>query len=1094
MMQSLDDLNDKMNYLKAQRGLRHIQQQGDDVPITMASLHRLRANKEAIYKADIEAYKKVLDNKKAIGPMPKAIINGLGTDPSSGSSHLQGAEVMALKIVTTKLQQDHKIMVAQLKQMDDDKKQREAQIEKDIQQRIDTAVQQQWEKTVQEALQVQLKMFFDANVKPTINQLVDDKSKDVAAKSHQWNSGVDQKVQSLSRDVSELQSKHAVETDSIKSLSEQVLKLDVALNNDKVGLLVQVKNLDKRCDRLLGPDSPAIANITNILNTQKQNLDKFIKESAAENSQSRITQSQIENQILKVIDPVTKRLDNFEPSVNEKLQQFTKASEKQLSLVKVGLVKRIDTLKADFEKERIQNFQDKVDRAKQDGIEMDSRIDTDKKARDIAIKGIREELSKKLASLNARISAIDNAEDKMVRKDILVELSTLKESLSEIKNNHNTTVPKNLVQELSSLKARTSSLESAQGESVRGDLKLLEKRVAVVEKSQEKTARADHEREMLKLKTQIPTTGKPSATLKLSDDLIEKVENLETRMSTVENGIPLQVSAQIQTLNNFVEGVNSGLEEAELAIHACKTDIGSLKVELPQMFTNNLLPFETRTNERLQKMNDTMASQGDDVRKLQSNQSAHEDDISKLQSTQSSHGVEISKLQSTQSSHRVDILKLQSTQSSHGVEISKLHSTQSSHGDDIAELQTVRSAYNGDITRLQTTQPHVQSRQDLSSHNNSPVNSPSLTAFESQIKTLSEEVQKVRQEFNTKISALDAEGMQKLQGQFDIINVAYQSLEHRYQNLNTAELHGMMVQQLQQMYPNAPAFLDQLKVNQTQIQDLVQRVHRVEQHFDSDSGDFHQAREQIKKLTAALHMIGSNVTALQSDVQALERNVQVNPSKGSSNNDTTYQDIQSALEKEVNDRKDAVAGIRSDLMITKNKIYTTRHDIDKRIDEGQKEMQKIAESVARVDNETVDNHERISQVGDEIGQVHARVIRAEEDINKYIKRVDDDVERFTSTLDKSILHVDEKVNKISERVGEVKRFSLDMNKRLPSLDELIGWKDRIINTAGAAPIIVAKQFILTEFLETLNDNLGVPVQHMNLDQLKVNPFERKNSG
>jgi predicted nucleic acid-binding Zn-ribbon protein len=1060
IMQSLDDLNDKMNYVKAQQGLRHVRQQGENVPITMAGLHKMRANKEAIYKADIEAYKKVLDIRKVTGPMPKTIMNGPGTDQSSGSSNTQGAEVMALKIVMNKLKQDHKNMVAQLKQMDDDKKLREAQVEKDIQQRIDAAVQQQVEQKVQEALRLQLKTFSDANVEPTIKQLVDDQSKDMAAKFNQWTSGVALKVQSLSQDVSKLQTKHAVQTDSNKSLCEQVSKLDVALNNDKDGLLIQVKDIGNRCDQLLQSDSLTITDITTRLNTQKQSLEKFIKESAAENSQYRISHSQIQDHIVKAIGSVTKRLEALEPIVDEKLQQVATTAEKRLSQAITGLTKRIDALKAEFEKERTQNFQDKVDRATQDGIEKDYRLDADKKVRDIAIKGVREEFSKKLTSLDARISAIDQAQDKMARKDLLVELSTLKGNLSEIKSSYDTTVPKDLVQELSSLKARTSSLETAQDKSVQDDLKTLEKRVAAVEDSQDKIARADHDRGISKLKT-----GMPTATLESSDDLIKKVTNLETRMSTVENGIPLQVSTQIQNLNDFVEGVNSGLEEVEVAIHACKTDISSLKIELPGMFTSNLLPFQTRTNERLQKMNDTMSSHGEV--------------IGKLVTTVSSQGGDIGKLQSTQSSQGGDIGKLKSTQSSHGDDISKLQTIQSSHGDDIAELQTVRSTYNGDTTKLQMTQPHVQaqqSRQDLSSRNNSRVNSPSLTGFESQIKNLSAEVQKVRQEVNIKISALDTEGIQKLQGQFDIINMAYQSLEHRYQNLNTAELHGMMVHQLQQMYPSAPAFLDQLKANHIQIQDLAQRARRVEQHFDPNSGDFHQT---IKKLTGELHAINSSVTALQGDVQA-------NPFKASSNNDTAYQDIQSALEKEANDRKEVVAAVRSDLRDTENKIYTTRHDLTKRIDEGQKEMQKIAENVARVDNDTVDNQERV-------GQVHSRVIRAEEDINKHAKRIDD-VERNINTLDKGVLQVDGKANKLSERVSEVERSSLDINKRLPSLDELISWKDRIINTAGAAPIIVAKQFILAEFLETLNDNLGVPVQHMNLDQLKVNPFEQNNSG
>jgi chromosome segregation ATPase len=243
----------------------------------------------------------------------------------------------------------------------------------------------------------------------------------------------------------------------------------------------------------------------------------------------------------------------------------------------------------------------------------------------------------------------------------------------------------------------------------------------------------------------------------------------------------------------------------------------------------------------------------------------------------------------------------------------------------------------------------------------------------------------------------------------------------------------------------------------------------------------------------ALQVIGSDVTALQGNVKALERKFQANPFKSSSNNESTYQDVQSTLEKEVNDRKQAVAALRSDLTNTENKIYVTRHNLDKRIDEGQKEAIEVAKRVDRVEDDNVEIHERIGRVGEETCQIHSRVVRAEEDISKhaiYIERLELD----TGALDKRVLQAEVHAKDISRRLTNEEGFSSDVKKRLPDLDELIGWKDRIIDGAGACPIIVAKQLILTEFLETLNDNLGVPVQHMNLDQLKTNPFERNSSG
>jgi chromosome segregation ATPase len=1135
-MQGLEDLNDKMNYVKAQQGLRHVRQQGEHGPVTMASLHKMRANKEAIYKAEIEAYKKVLENKNVTGSGHKAITNGPCIAPSSGSAITQSAEVLALQIVTKQLQQDHRTVAAQLKQLNDDKTLQEAQMEKSMQQRIDTAVQQQLQQKVQEAVRDQLKSLLDTNVKTAIDQLLEEKSKDMAAEFRQQSSVVSLEVQSLSSDVSALQTKLAVETDLHKTISDQVAKIDVAHINTENELLSQLKALDQRCNKFLRFDSSEITSLSTKVNNQKQDLDKLMKEIAAGNSQSRIFQSQIEDHISTAIGPITRRLDAFEPSVDEKLEHVTKIAEKttdkQVRQAESILKNRIDTLE-----EQNQNLQEKVDRATQD-------VDADKKARDIAIKGVREEFSKKLASLDSRISTTDKGQDKSVRKDLLRELSALRERLSGIESSHDTTVRK--VKQLSS---------QTREKSVQNDLTNLEKRVGVVESSQDKTVRVDLEKEISKLKGRMPSPGKPSTTLQLSDNFVEKVSNIEARMATLENGSPSQVSTQFQTLKDFVEGLNSGLEEVELAIHGCKTDINALKIDLPQMFANNLLPFQTRTNEQIQKINDTIShheefigklgstvsSQGDGLERLVITVSSHKDDLGKLSATISSQGDDLRKLVTTVSSQgdvlgklvatvssqedglgnlvatvsskEDDLGRLVATVSSQGDDLQKLQTTQLSYEDKIRALQTVQYAHDGELSKLQNAQLHTQAqqaRQDLSSRNSPRVNSPSFTGFESQIKTLSAEVQKMRQEVNNKISTSDTEAIQKLHGQLDIIKHAYQSLEHRYENINTAELHGMMVQQLQQMYPSAPAFLDQLRVNQAQVQDLVQRIHKIEEHFHADSGGSHSARESIQNMTGTLRMIensitglqgevqalqviGSEVTALQSNVHALERKFQANPFKSSYNNESAYQDIQSTLEKEVNDRKQAVAALRSDLTTIENKIYVTRHNLDKRIDEGQKETIEVAKRVDRVVDDNVELQERIGRVGEETNQVNSRVVRAEEDISKHAKRIES-LDMDTGALDKRFLQAEVHAKDISRRFANEEAFSSDVKKRLPDLDELIGWKDRIIDGAGACPIIVAKQLILTEFLETLNDNLGVPVQHMNLDQLKTNPFERKSSG
>ncbi|KAF2785707.1 hypothetical protein K505DRAFT_380724 [Melanomma pulvis-pyrius CBS 109.77] len=360
-----------------------------------------------------------------------------------------------------------------------------------------------------------------------------------------------------------------------------------------------------------------------------------------------------------------------------------------------------------------------------------------------------------------------------------------------------------------------------------------------------------------------------------------------------------------------------------------------------------------------------------------------------------------------------------------------------------------------------------------SSHSNSRVNSPQPSVTD--IKDLSAEIDGLRDELRTKTSLFV--GVQGLFGHFAIIKRAVQSLEHRYENINTADLHAQMVNQLQKMYPNAPAFLEQLKGMQDLVNDNVQRISKIEGNWEPLVKALERALEENEELRG----MKTAWESFHDNLQALEQKVTAYTSDG---NPSEYMQALSSLQKDIVAGKrtqlefqTALAAERKDRMQANESLFANNTTLKKLLDESQTKTDELTKSVDQIGTETTELGDSIHRAKEEAKQFHKSVAQVVKDISKqnsYIKGIQDDM----GMVDRRVLELSETILLLS-----------GVEKRLSAVDnEVFIMKGEVLQMMTGCRFVLGTQHKMSQFLEDINKNMEHPLEDMNLDAMRQNPF------
>ncbi|KAF2660257.1 hypothetical protein K491DRAFT_712028 [Lophiostoma macrostomum CBS 122681] len=101
----------------------------------------------------------------------------------------------------------------------------------------------------------------------------------------------------------------------------------------------------------------------------------------------------------------------------------------------------------------------------------------------------------------------------------------------------------------------------------------------------------------------------------------------------------------------------------------------------------------------------------------------------------------------------------------------------------------------------------------------------------------------------------------KLTANNNAVVMAIQSLENRYDNINTGELHQSMVYQIQEMYPDAPNFLAKLKNMEKAVEEQHQIVAGLQEHGTAARGANETTVEELRQQTEQLNQQIANLKA-----------------------------------------------------------------------------------------------------------------------------------------------------------------------------------------------------------------------------------------
>ena len=193
------------------------------------------------------------------------------------------------------------------------------------------------------------------------------------------------------------------------------------------------------------------------------------------------------------------------------------------------------------------------------------------------------------------------------------------------------------------------------------------------------------------------------------------------------------------------------------------------------------------------------------------------------------------------------------------------------------QLQQIKEAFalhSREMDAIKVMQAQAQPRQDSTSRNGSQTNTPQPSVeISSQIKHLSMEINRIREDISAKVS--DSDAIKELQDQMASVVRGVQIVEQRYENISTADLYSQMINQLQTMYPNAPGFLDQLRVLQEQCRDFRSLAKYLNDVCADLKGNMDGNQSRVKELEGQINLLANNLSQLDGRTQKLENHVDI---------------------------------------------------------------------------------------------------------------------------------------------------------------------------------------------------------------------------
>ncbi|KAF2710833.1 hypothetical protein K504DRAFT_500776 [Pleomassaria siparia CBS 279.74] len=990
-LESVNDMNEKLNYIKAQDGLRRIRQQGSDGPVSMARLHKLRSTKEAVYKANVAAYEEGLrlQGGKTASASSKATTINPASDAVSTKLSTQSAQVTALQILTKKLMDDNTTMANRLEQLENDRKSSEPKgnphTSVETRQQVNVMV----EKLVQDKLHELIQTCINDHCKPIVEHIVE---------KHRAKSS--EATKTLSQDISSLQKfKEAVEHEKLSDLFKSLPQQLTAINKKTSQLCLDVNQ-----------DGGKLSKV-------QQKMETLTRETAAE-------KSWINEQITKAVEPINKRLERFDTSLKEKLDTTSKASRESETKLRKDIT-WLDKRVAKLQEDQVLAVQAQTEKMVADELEKSNRDQAEKTSRDNLIKSIQALYDKRIGGLETRLIKIKETQETSVRDGLQRQLQPLDARVNKLEatcNNLATaedlsqktsaldaristveitekTGRSTISQDMSALDKRLTTLENTEDQTIRGDLSKLTDRVKILEnesdpqvrghlvdelqevQTQVSGLRKDFDAgfsnirdvgkrytdvETAKLRLQIPTDGTSSTTSQSSQDLVDKILHLES--STAE-------------LRDSLEETSGDLTDVEKAVHDHNRAIQVLKEGLPTIFLETLRPFQEATEKDLKNINEKLSAQCSFIEHLSSS-----------------------------------------------------------------------------VDKVKIKQSLIPAQSNAASHSNSRTNTPqpSSTDVEIRFKQLSAEI--VQLDAAIKAIPSEREAVQELRDKLDITVRACQSLERRYENINTAELHQQMVNQFQQMYPQAPGMFQKMSEIEAATRNTDRRVQALQTDMDIERNERIQRDKHID------NTIMSGVAGIKKVSDEFDK------------------DVRKRVEQFGNLTKH-IDQIVEDYIKLEDRVRQTE-ELATHVIRVEAENQKITDTIGFA----AKLHEMLEKRVKRVEGLDKRTHDLEADMDKAGKR-SVAIEQKAEALDERVTKIDTDVGNLEGRVKKMEPTASDITQRMASIDHLIRMKRDLKQVTIAVPHLATSIYKIAGYVETINMNADRPIAGLNLQSARMDPFK-----